>query len=78
MNNMSHGGMILAGENRRTCPNATLSITNPTLTDPDANPDLRSERKANLMQIIGISDVIQITSGNKCMQVLEVGTDGTE
>jgi hypothetical protein len=46
----SDGGMILTGENRRTrrktCPSATLSITNPTWIDPGANPDLRSERPA--------------------------------
>jgi hypothetical protein len=42
------GGMILTGENRRrkTCPSATLSTTNPTWIDPDANPGLRCERPA--------------------------------
>jgi hypothetical protein len=30
----------------RTCPNATLSTTNPTWTDPGSNPDLRGERQA--------------------------------
>jgi hypothetical protein len=39
-----YGGMILTGEDwrtqRKTCPSATSSTTNPTLTDPD----LRSER----------------------------------
>jgi hypothetical protein len=38
----SHGGMTLAEENcktwRKTCPSATLPITNPTWTDPGANP----------------------------------------
>jgi hypothetical protein len=42
----SHGAMILTGEDRRnwgkTCPNATLSTTNPTLI----NPGLRGERPA--------------------------------
>jgi hypothetical protein len=28
---------------RKTCPNATLSTTNPTWIDPDANPGLRGE-----------------------------------
>jgi hypothetical protein len=44
----SNGGMILTGKNRRTrrktCPSATLSTTNPTWIDPDANPDLRGQR----------------------------------
>jgi hypothetical protein len=44
----SDGGMILTGENRRTqrkiCPSATLSTTNPTWIDPGANPGLRGER----------------------------------
>jgi hypothetical protein len=43
----SHGGMILTGENertlRKTCPNATLSTTNITWTDPFANPGLRDD-----------------------------------
>jgi hypothetical protein len=46
----SDGGMILKGENRktrkRTCPNATLSTTNPTWIEPGANPGLRVERPA--------------------------------
>jgi len=46
----SHGGMILTGENRKTrretCPSATLSTTNPTWTDPGANPGLSGERPA--------------------------------
>jgi hypothetical protein len=46
----SDGGMILTGENRRTqrktCPIATLSTTNPTWIDPGANPGLRGERPA--------------------------------
>jgi hypothetical protein len=31
---------------RKTCPNATLSTTNPTWTDPGSNPGLRSGRPA--------------------------------
>jgi len=42
------GGMKFTGENRRTrrktCPSATLSTTNPTWIDPDANLGLRGER----------------------------------
>jgi hypothetical protein len=40
--------MKLIGENRseKTCPNATLSTTNPTWTDPGSNPGLRGERLA--------------------------------
>jgi hypothetical protein len=38
--------MKLTGENRstrgETCPSATLSTTNSTLTDPVSNPGLRS------------------------------------
>jgi hypothetical protein len=41
---------ILTGENRitrrKTCPSATLSITNPTWIDPGANPGPRGERLA--------------------------------
>jgi hypothetical protein len=40
--------MILIGENRstqsKTCPSATLSITNPTRTGLGLNSSLRSER----------------------------------
>jgi hypothetical protein len=42
--------MKLTGENRRTqgktCPSATLSITNPTWTDPGTNTGLRGGRSA--------------------------------
>jgi hypothetical protein len=44
----SDGGMILTGENRRTerktCPSATLSTTNPTWIVLGANSDLRVGR----------------------------------
>jgi hypothetical protein len=50
MNVESDGGMILTGENRRTqrktCPSATLSITNPTWIDPGANLGLSGEMLA--------------------------------
>jgi hypothetical protein len=40
--------MKLTGENRstrgKTCPSATLSITNPTWTDPGSNPGLHCRR----------------------------------
>jgi hypothetical protein len=43
--------MKLTGENRstrrKTCPSATLSITNPTWTDPGSSPSLHGERPAN-------------------------------
>jgi hypothetical protein len=46
----SDGGMILTEDNRRTrrktYPSATFSTTNPTCTDPGANPGLRGERPA--------------------------------
>jgi hypothetical protein len=46
----SSGGMILTGESRRirknTCPSATSSTTNPTRTDPGANPGLGNDRPA--------------------------------
>jgi hypothetical protein len=42
--------MKWTGETRstqgKTCPNATLSTTNPTWTDPGLNPVLRGERSA--------------------------------
>jgi hypothetical protein len=45
-----YGGMILTGQNRitwrKTCPSATLSITNLTWTDTGANPGLRCQRSA--------------------------------
>jgi hypothetical protein len=44
------GGMTLTGEKRRTlrktCPSATLSITNPTWIVLGVNPGLRGERLA--------------------------------
>jgi hypothetical protein len=44
------GGMILAGQDRRsrrkTCPSITLSTTNPAWTDSGANYSLRDERLA--------------------------------
>jgi hypothetical protein len=50
MNMESHDGIILTGEFQRTgtetCPSDTLSTTNPTWTDPGANPGLRGERPA--------------------------------
>jgi hypothetical protein len=45
----SHGGMILAGKNlrtlRKTCPSA-LFTTNPTWSDPGANPAFYGEKPA--------------------------------
>jgi hypothetical protein len=42
--------MKLTGENRstqrKTCPSATLSTTNPTWTDPGSNPGLHGGRLA--------------------------------
>jgi hypothetical protein len=42
--------MKLTRENRstwgKTCPNAILSTTNPTWTDPGSNPVLRGDRSA--------------------------------
>jgi hypothetical protein len=43
----SHGGITLTGEIlRETCPSTTLSTTNPTLSNPGANPGLCSVRPA--------------------------------
>jgi hypothetical protein len=66
-------GMILTGENERTrrkaCPNVTLS-TDPTCNDPDANPELRSERPATnrlshgMAKIIFIADSRLVTGMN--------------
>jgi hypothetical protein len=54
----SRGGMMTR-ENRRTrgktCPNATLSITNPTWTDLDMNPSLRGEKPATNHLSYGIA-----------------------
>jgi hypothetical protein len=42
--------MQLTGKNQstrgKTCPSATLSTTNPTWTEPESNPGLRSGRPA--------------------------------
>jgi hypothetical protein len=50
MNMKSQAGMILRGEKRRarrkTYPSATLPRTNPTLTNPGANPNRRGEMSA--------------------------------
>jgi hypothetical protein len=47
---MENNGGISTEENRRTqrktCPSATLSTTNLTWIDPDANPGLSGERPA--------------------------------
>jgi hypothetical protein len=49
-----HGGMM-RGQNRKrrreTCPSATLSATNPTRADPDANPGLRGQMPATNRQL---------------------------
>jgi hypothetical protein len=36
----------------KTCSSATLSTTNPTLIDPESNPDLRGERPATVMHLL--------------------------
>jgi hypothetical protein len=58
---------ILTGENRRTrrktCPSATLSTTNPTWFDPDANPGLRGETPAANDQSLGTASFGDVTSG---------------
>jgi hypothetical protein len=55
---------IVTGENRRTrrktCPSATLSTTNPTWIDQDANPGLRGERPATNDLSHGTANAVQI------------------
>jgi hypothetical protein len=50
MSMKNDGGIIMTGENRRTqrktCRSAILSTTNPTWTEPGANPGIRGERPA--------------------------------
>jgi hypothetical protein len=62
--------MKLTGENRRTrrktCPSATLSITNPTWTDPVSKPGLRGERLATNRQSNGA------VSGRTVIIILEL------
>jgi hypothetical protein len=57
--------MIMAAENRRTqrktCPSATLSTTNPTWIDPGANPGLHGERAATNHLSHGMALIIIIT-----------------
>jgi hypothetical protein len=58
--------MKLTGENRstrrKTCPSATLSIKNPTWTDPESNPGLRGERPATNRLSHGTATSIKLTS----------------
>jgi hypothetical protein len=56
--------MKITGENRstreKTCPSATLSTTNPTLTDPGSIPGLRGERPATNRLSHGTALVIRL------------------
>ena len=56
--------MKLTGENRstrgKTCPSATLSTTNPTLTDPGSNPDLREERPEIILLSHGTAQPVSV------------------
>jgi hypothetical protein len=60
----SHAGMIFAGDNqrkwRKTCPSATLPITNPTKTVPGANPGLRGERPATNRLSHGMDEQVNL------------------
>jgi hypothetical protein len=55
----SHGGTTLRGENRRprreTCPNGTLTTTNPIWTDTGENSCLRGEMPATNILSHGIA-----------------------
>jgi hypothetical protein len=57
--------MNLTGENRstrrKTCPNATLSTTNPTWIDPGSNPDLRGERPATNRLSHGTASIVMLS-----------------
>jgi hypothetical protein len=57
--------MKLTGKNRRTrgktCPNGTLSTTNPTWTDPGWNPGLRGERPATNRLSHGTAFFLKLT-----------------
>jgi hypothetical protein len=76
MNMESHGGIILTGEKRRirrkSYPSATLSITNPTWTDPGVNPDLHGERPATNRRamarpcLLRLDTQLTITRGHAC------------
>jgi hypothetical protein len=52
MSMKSGSGMLLTRENlriqRKPSPCATLTTTNPTRTDPGANPGFREERSATI------------------------------
>jgi hypothetical protein len=60
--------MILIEENRRTrikmCPSATLSTTNPTWTDLDANPGLRGKKPATNRLSYGMADINLVKAAN--------------
>jgi hypothetical protein len=62
--------MKLTGENRRTrgktCPSATLSTTNPTLTDPGSNPGLRGGRPATNRLSHGTADELAYSRPSPC------------
>ena len=47
---------------KKTCPIATLSTTNPTWTDPGSNPGLRNERPATNRQSHGTAHLVVLLS----------------
>jgi hypothetical protein len=61
----SYDGMILTGENRRTqrkiCPSATLSTTNPTWVDLGFNPGLCGERPVTSANSLNVNTFITFT-----------------
>jgi hypothetical protein len=68
----SHDGVICSGENRRiqlrTCSIATVFTTNPTLTNPGANPGLRGENMATNRLIHGTSYLRLVFYLVQCVQ----------
>jgi hypothetical protein len=72
------GGMVLTGENwrirRNTCPNATLSTTNPTWAEPGAHSGLRRERPATnrLSHVTALASCSFVT---KLYEPFVMGTD---
>jgi hypothetical protein len=70
--------MKLTGGNRSTrgksCPNVTLSTTNPTWNDPGSNPGLCGERPATNRLSHGTALQIHVTVVTHCVRELKTWT----
>jgi hypothetical protein len=73
------GGMILTGENRRilrkTCPSATLFITNPTWMPSSYRPIILLDTEGKLFQKILFASVLREQTGAVCYVTSSSGSD---